>query len=294
MNIEPAATIAGVASATTAPSLDSRPPQPSAYARWEWITPKVAEQLLARASRQRRIVPALVRHYARQMPDAWLANPELVMVNRSGETIEGQHRLLAVISSGASVWMFVARDVEDSVFSVLNTGRARGPRDAISIMYRDADPVALAAAIPMLAAYDRGAERLTSFGKLTPSEHLQLLDRHPGLALCSGHSKEIVRLLGKGSATFVRFLLSEINQEAAEDFFRRLESGDGDRGTGVRELRERLGALGNVTKPQIYRAALAIKAWNIERLGRTTSQPALRWRTKEVFPKPISTATAVL
>lgn len=263
------------------------PPMPTSTGKWELVTPALAAQFLACASKQRRQIPSLIEHYGRQMPYQWRENPEPIIINESGEMLEGQHRCKAILRSGFPIWLFVVRGVADDVFPVLNTGRTRRASDVLSIRYKDANPTALSAAAGLLWRYENGALRSTEI-KLTPQEVSDFVDHHQRLALCTHGSRDVARMLGPAAAAFCRYLFVGLDPEVAERFFESLERGDRDRGTGARELRERLliNASARHKMNQTEKAAIAIKAWNADRERRTIK--LLTWKTKgkEEFPVP--------
>lgn len=85
---------------------------PTADERIEWVlvTPDVAKRLLGiNYENQRNVQPARVDMYARDMANGnW--NPQSsnsIRISSDGKVIDGQHRLLAVIKSGASILMRV-------------------------------------------------------------------------------------------------------------------------------------------------------------------------------------------
>jgi hypothetical protein len=58
---------------------------------------------------------------------------ELIKFSKEGRLLDGQHRLKAVFKSGVSVAFHIAKNLEDSVFQVIDTGKPRGGSDAMKI-----------------------------------------------------------------------------------------------------------------------------------------------------------------
>lgn len=259
---------------------------PSGSGRWELISPGKAAEFLACASKQRRIIPSVVEHYARQMREGlWEKNPELVILNKTGEMLEGQHRCQAIIKADRSVWMFVFRGADDKIFPFLNTGRIRTGRDIVSVRYKDAHSTSTAAAATLLWKYERSKFKTVAVSwKPSPNEVSETVDAHKALAILSTNGpKEVSRLLGPGPSIFCRFILAQKDALASELFFDAVANGTTERGTGPRELRERMMQLGRNKPGPIERIALTFKAWNIDRSGRRVK--ILSWRKSEVFPE---------
>jgi hypothetical protein len=53
---------------------------------------------------------------------------ECIKISKTGRILDGQHRLKAVILSNCSIYFYVATNIDDSVFDVLDTGKARNSR----------------------------------------------------------------------------------------------------------------------------------------------------------------------
>lgn len=98
------------------------------------ITPEVAENFLGHNYvRQRMMLQPDVRKLARDMAEGrWneeIVNP--IRFTKEGTLIDGQHRLMAVVKSGKSVWMWVQTDLSESDFEYIDLGRKRVPADFI-------------------------------------------------------------------------------------------------------------------------------------------------------------------
>lgn len=97
----------------------------------ETITPQMAAELLARNIENRPLRASTVSRYAQEMTHGlWQVSPQPIIVGTSGRLLDGQHRLTAVVKSGQTVQMAVARNVSEAVFSVLDRGVTRSLSDA--------------------------------------------------------------------------------------------------------------------------------------------------------------------
>lgn len=74
------------------------------------ITPGVAEVMLSKNGGNRAVRPSVVKLYAQQMREGqWRETHQAIAVDANGNLIDGQHRLAAIVESGASIWFWVAQ-----------------------------------------------------------------------------------------------------------------------------------------------------------------------------------------
>jgi len=101
----------------------------------EIISPSVAKSYLKNTHpNQRTIRKGVVNMYAEQMKKGdWKLSPDGIAFDRSGQLIQGCHRLNAVILAGVDVAFSVTRDVDPLVFSVLDQGLKRSYADALGV-----------------------------------------------------------------------------------------------------------------------------------------------------------------
>ena len=73
------------------------------------ITPEIAAQMLAKNVGNRAMRTHVVKQYAQQMREGqWRQTHEPIAVDASQNVVDGQHRLAAIVESGASIWFWVA------------------------------------------------------------------------------------------------------------------------------------------------------------------------------------------
>lgn len=122
------------------------------------VTPELAAQILKDHNHSnRKIRPGVVNKYARQMANGdWKVTPETICVSVTGRLLQGQHRLLAIIKSGASCNFLFATGFADDVFDVLDRGAGRTTADALGI------PQKLAEVSKILATISIGTSNLVS------------------------------------------------------------------------------------------------------------------------------------
>lgn len=96
------------------------------------VTPALAAELLKGDNRPVRQVT--VKKYAEDMKNGnWSLTHQGIAIDHEGSLIDGQHRLLAVIMSGVSVYMMVAYGASKESFSVLDAGISRTCSDSFAL-----------------------------------------------------------------------------------------------------------------------------------------------------------------
>lgn len=83
----------------------------------EFITPEIAEAMLKKNTRNvRGISPEKLRQYVNDLKSGrWEDNGETIKFYADGTLFDGQHRLAAIVKSGISVWLHVARGIDEDV-----------------------------------------------------------------------------------------------------------------------------------------------------------------------------------
>lgn len=102
-------------------------------AKVETISPAVAISYLNRSAKNRRLSEKKVQDYAKMMlDDEWRLNGEPIIIGKSGNLIDGQHRLKAVIYAGKRIEMLVVEGVDDDTFDTIDSGKSRSLGDVFS------------------------------------------------------------------------------------------------------------------------------------------------------------------
>jgi hypothetical protein len=93
-----------------------------------FITPALAGEWLARPAKyQRSRAIATVATYAGDMlSGAWNSHiAPAILIDTSGGVLDGRHRLQAIVDSRTGIWSYVVFDVDESYFSIVDSGRPR-------------------------------------------------------------------------------------------------------------------------------------------------------------------------
>jgi len=99
------------------------------------ITPKLASAWLKRNFEDnRQLYPLVVGWYASDMTDGrWGISQDIISFDDENRLINGQHRLHAIIQSGVTIWAYVGWGFKRTDAFVMDQGRGRSLRDAISV-----------------------------------------------------------------------------------------------------------------------------------------------------------------
>lgn len=101
---------------------------------WRKVGPAVAEKLLAVADENRRLRPRLVQAYAGDMTQGlWRDTGEAIKISRTGRLLDGQHRLAAIVESGATVELMFVVGLDDEAQQMMDQGAARTVADALAM-----------------------------------------------------------------------------------------------------------------------------------------------------------------
>lgn len=143
------------------------------------VTPAVAKRWLSRNVRNRTISQTTVDAYARDMAaGAWQVTGEAVKFDTNGALADGQHRLTAVVQSGATVPMLVVRGLAPDAQRVMDSGKKRTASDALTL--GGVKNACIIAAAARLALREPGAgftsERISA---PTNSEIADFIEEHP-------------------------------------------------------------------------------------------------------------------
>lgn len=90
------------------------------------ITPEMASEILSKNTGNRNIRQQYVESIAALMKNhKWKLSPQGITIGESGNLLDGQHRLSAVVLANTPIDFIVFTDVNDSVMDVLDSGAKR-------------------------------------------------------------------------------------------------------------------------------------------------------------------------
>jgi hypothetical protein len=263
------------------------------------ITPELAQEWLDRGGTNRKITRRRIDAMtAAILRGEWRLTGEAIKLDDEGRVRDGQNRLHAIVQADISIRSVVARGVSEDAFDVMDTGRSRNAAVVLGIHgYPSQNAVAAAA---------RGLMFIERFGRVFPSQRdshlyvtpvttLQYVNEHPEI-IDGVHLGDRIYHSGIqggiGLWSIIMTLFLRLDPGQAEQFAEHLTTGAGlQRGHPVLMLRNRL--LGSqrdqysTLSGREALVAIAIKAWNAWRDGKTLQ--TLSWRAEgrraEPFPE---------
>jgi hypothetical protein len=230
----------------------------------------------------------------------WHDDGSPIRFNRSGELVDGQHRLTAVVVTGKPQTFLVVWGVPNQAMSTLDTGKSRSRGDVLLIHDPSIVNVTNAAASTgMMLRWSRGLRN--HYLRTAPVSNdavIAFYDEHREEIMAAGrHGQRLAKATGAGSSMafgLCFWLFNQINTEDAEFFWDRLVDGSGlEVGNPIYALRELLAREARSTTRERLRAdvivALIIKAWNFYRRGDEIRVLAFKvgGAHPEKFPEPV-------
>lgn len=255
------------------------------------ITPEKASKLLEGNVSNRPLSKNHVSFLAEQIKnDTWQVTGDPIKISAAGRIIDGQHRLSAIVKAGIPVEIFVAQDVPDEVFTVLDTGKQRTARDVLSIRSLK-NPNEQAA---VARAYMEYRDKSMKIKNRSYSNHgvLEFCTEHDVLSHVNT-AKIYVKKGAPLSATIIAlcsFIFSEIDPGQSAIFIESLCLGLNIRpNTPLYLLREKINKaiMGNYSLNRWEVIAVTIKAWNLERTEGKLPSMLIYNPQREEFPKAI-------
>ncbi|WP_327007937.1 hypothetical protein OHA72_12070 [Dactylosporangium sp. NBC_01737] len=217
------------------------PVKPDITMELELIDPDKAESYLGKNHSNRNLRKA---HYLSQASDMkagrWQSSHMSIAFDTKGKLIDGQHRLHAIVESGVSMWLFVARNVPASVQEVIDTSAARTGADALKLSGRvDSNHPAVASAARTAILWSEGHHRPVRRGvngarKVTNSEITSWVDEQnklpegalsiTGAVALARKWNQVNDLMSLGLTSFATLLLGSIDMDDTIKFFSKLDN----------------------------------------------------------------------
>lgn len=231
----------------------------------------------------------LNKRHAQRLRDAmasgdWWMNGETIVFSADGVLLNGQHRLWAIIQSGATVDVMIVRGINKEAFSTMDGVRARSAGDVLAIE-DEKNSNAVAGAIAALVSFvDCGGNvngSTVAGRKTTPSLAMRVLHAHPGIR-DSVQAMRQSRLFANQFGFMLHYVFGIVCKELADEFADVVANGHADIGRPFMVFREHLIHNPNRTDLRRSHCAKAIKAFNAERSGDRPKM--LRFSPSEEFP----------
>ena len=238
------------------------------------VNKKVAEEMLKNNKVNRNQKEKVIKKYANDMRKGnWKQNTaELIKFSKTNRLLDGQHRLLAIVMADIEMQMYIAFDLDDEVFDVLDTGSVRTAGDAFKIA-----GVSYSVILPSIIQFSEnlfiGGKSSKNMERLTNQELLVKYNEKEDYYLdIASRSMTFYNQFAKILApTTIGGFIIFFNSKSSADcelFFQELCTGQNVTNKTIFVLRNKL--IENKTSVKKmgneYINALIIKAWNLYRL----------------------------
>lgn len=266
--------------------LIANPPASSVYMQ---ITPEIAAEMLERNDRNRPASAKVARGYAQEMAAGkWRYTRVPIIFSDAGRLIDGQHRLQAVVMSGAIIEADVAFGAPDDAFAFIDIGKKRGASDIFAINGVQ-DYTTVSAAMGWVHQYLN--DRMRNHGAIGASaaDLYELYKDHTDIhdSVKFGRKFNKARIASASMMTALHYLCAHKCRRDADHFF--TVAGDGFGAESKFDpplvLRNKL-IEGDASGKKLHRvvtSGLTITAWNLSRAGR--SGRGLRFDPTSTFPR---------
>lgn len=236
-----------------------------------YVSPGVANAILARNPDNRGLSVTKAEHYARDMAEGrWAENGETIIISQDGLLNDGQHRMQAVIDANLAVPFLFVFGVARSSRTTVDQGKARGAGDYLSM---DGVQYAknAATAAKFIIAYERTDGRnISQRSKITNAEIVARVKADDELIASAAYAHkrftEYRSLFSHTVMATCHYILSDYHKAEAETFLEQVAVGEnikrGDPAFAVRQAfmgdkRERQDAM-----------EIIFHGWNAYRQGR--------------------------
>ncbi len=237
------------------------------------ITPEVATELLETRGDNRKVMQTVVDTYAKDMKEGrWVFNGAPIQFDEEGKLLNGQHRLWAVIESGVTIEAVVQWGIPRSAQATIDNG-ARWQGKDVLYMKGERNVHMLQAVLRWIYKDEIG--QLLGTPAISNSQTQEILDRHPNVRRSVDFITKNRSPLYSTLSAFMHSKVSVIDQEKADEFFRRLSDGaELPTSSPIYRLRERLGGAWQKGQKLGHTDALALTiiAWNHFRAGHHLSR----------------------
>jgi len=256
---------------------------------YEEITPEVASQYLEHNKANRNLKEARIDAIVRDMQGGrFLTTHQGIAFDKSGELVDGQHRLWAVIKAQTPVVMAVTRGVDERTKAVLDTGVKRTTADYLKLEGYDNRTI-LGAIARTAMLYERGTPIGSYRAATSNAEVYEFLSEHEEMVEAAELARTwYTHLQARPSVIGTAYwIFARIDQAKAVEFFTDMVNmtlnGEGDpRVALMRRLNQARINAERIPQPVVL--SMFVRAWNAWRNGHTMMRmPVDRLRTKRVI-----------
>lgn len=260
----------------------------------EQVTPDVAELWLTRNTDNRRVRRATVDKYARDMESgAFLESGASICFAKDGTLLDGQHRLMAIVQSGANISSLVVRNLPNAAQDTMDDLAKRTLADTFGF-HNIQNAHTAAAVVRRVLMWQNGIKHNAGGKEPTKAEALAAWREDTTLHIAVDEaiaSKSGDRTLPPSIVGLAFWLFFQVDEEDCVAFMEKLVRGlniadEGDPAFIVRnQINRRSEQAGRISETEFL--AWVIKAWNHFRDDRVLA-PSYRYKLapREKFPEP--------
>lgn len=256
------------------------------------LSPDDARDLLAKNVNNRKLRPTVVSRYAADMAAGrWDLTGDSIKLSWEDEIIDGQHRLHAIVASGATIKTAVAFGVDPKAKEAVDTGLKRGLGDVLAWKGK-ANAAKLSSAIAVAWQIEHGL--VVAQTRPTHHEAVDWFEANPGIEWALGQAEKVrrsLRLPDSAVAAVVYHAARLGSPDKAEAFASQIATGlNMTERSPVYALRRWVMGQPQGRFDRVTLTAILVKAWNAYVADREVTM--LAWRRGGKSPEPFPTMIA--
>ena len=239
------------------------------------VTPEIARDLLNKNTNNRKLSSSRVATLVMAMQRGeWQYNGDTIRISKSGRLLDGQHRLSAIEQSGISQKYVIVDELDDDVFTTIDTGSARNASQMLGMVgAKNATSLAAAARMHLMLKAHGTPIHGTPEKQVTHTQVVDFADGNEILAKSAafGTKKWLNRYVGPSITALCHYEFGLIDEATRDSFFNELMTGEFSYGNSpikfIRELFiEERGSTYSFDRKK--RIALIFRAFNMYRVGK--------------------------
>lgn len=252
------------------------------------ITPEMAVRLLDANKLNRPLAQGHAERIASQITDGkWRFNGDTIKISTTGDVLDGQHRLWAIIESKTAIDSIIVYGIERDAFATIDTIRKpRSLGDTVALAGNARYRNVIGTALAWLLRWERGCLETyrTPQNRIENSDVEHALKVNPGIVRAVERAMSVRSIANPGMMGFLFYVVVNRNEEIGERMMNTL--GD-PAGVGVNDpffrLRHYFISDHHKKKDPIASIAVAFKAINAAADGKKVQ--VLNWRNQGKFPE---------
>lgn len=264
------------------------------------VTPELAESWLALNTHNRKISPATVDRYSRDMVTGrWPFTGDPIRFSDDGLLLDGQHRLAAIVRTEIACTLLVVTGLHVDTQTFMDAGRKRHASDTLALAEMP-NYIAVASLVKLALLWNPGGmwvpgRGTTLFGsrvQISTAEIIDFVEKFPetheaarrGVAMAKYVMGARASVIGAAylRASLIAAQVDDLDVFAVSTWFDKLETGAGlELGDPILALRNGMmrTRAEKLTNPQVPQLWKVIRAWNASRggesLGRLIVSPTI-------------------